>query len=90
MPGLLLVTFLVRADELCIGQHVALHRTLDLGLCPAKLVALCGGGRTIATSMRQAKLGSRQNKGGETQNEEDECLRKLPNHTNPRRKSSGN
>ena len=24
------VTFLVRADELCIGQHVALHCSLDL------------------------------------------------------------
>ena len=25
MLGLLPVTFLVRADELCVGQHMALH-----------------------------------------------------------------
>ena len=24
------VTLLIRADELCIGEHVALHRSLDL------------------------------------------------------------
>lgn len=35
MRALLPVTFLVRADELCVGQHMALHRSLDLGLCPA-------------------------------------------------------
>ena len=30
MLGLLPITFLVRADELCVGQHMALHRPLDL------------------------------------------------------------
>jgi hypothetical protein len=34
-PPLLPVTFLVRADELCVGQNMAPHRSLHLGFCRA-------------------------------------------------------
>jgi len=34
-PPLLPVTFLVRADELCVGQHMAPHRSFHLGFCRA-------------------------------------------------------
>lgn len=30
-PLALPVTLLIRADKLCIGQHMAFHRLLDLG-----------------------------------------------------------
>jgi len=35
------VTFLVRADELCVGQHSALYCSLDLGLLSRFLDRAC-------------------------------------------------